>query len=303
VRSTLRPEDAPKVFAHVSVPWWVAGGWALDLFAGRVLRPHEDLDVAVFREDEQLWARERGAAEWSFELLLNERDGDDWVFRRDARVRRPAWALDDVTAEGIPFLPPEVVFLFKAKRDEPRDRDDLRATLPRMGAARRRWLRDALDVAHPGHAWASEIGAFPGVARPVAAWETRRLRARILRPGERAQDVVLPGDDAPESAHFGAFVDGAIVGTATLVHQPESEPAFGRWRLRGVATDPSVRGRGFGIELVRACWAHAKAQGADVVWWNTTRDVVPWYEKLGATRHFEFPSPTRGVYVRMSIQP
>ena len=29
--------------------WWVAGGWALDLFLGRMTRPHHDVDVAILR--------------------------------------------------------------------------------------------------------------------------------------------------------------------------------------------------------------------------------------------------------------
>lgn len=34
-------------------PWAVAGGWALDLMLGQVTRPHADVDIAVFREDQQ----------------------------------------------------------------------------------------------------------------------------------------------------------------------------------------------------------------------------------------------------------
>lgn len=33
-------------------PWFVAGGWAIDLFLGRMTRAHEDVDVAIFREDQ-----------------------------------------------------------------------------------------------------------------------------------------------------------------------------------------------------------------------------------------------------------
>ena len=49
-------------------PWVVCGGWALDLFLGRVTRPHKDVDVAVARADQLVvrdyllgrgWALER----------------------------------------------------------------------------------------------------------------------------------------------------------------------------------------------------------------------------------------------------
>ncbi len=38
-------------FASLTVPWWIAGGWALDLFAGDQSRPHKDLDVGILRND------------------------------------------------------------------------------------------------------------------------------------------------------------------------------------------------------------------------------------------------------------
>ena len=31
---------------------WFFGGWAVDLWVGRLTRPHDDIDVLVWREDE-----------------------------------------------------------------------------------------------------------------------------------------------------------------------------------------------------------------------------------------------------------
>ena len=42
-----RPEEAAQRFAGVQAPWYVAAGWAIDLFLGRERREHEDLDLAV----------------------------------------------------------------------------------------------------------------------------------------------------------------------------------------------------------------------------------------------------------------
>src|SRR5487761_311998 len=36
--ATVRPEEVAPFFLAASVPWWIAGGWALDLFLG-VARP------------------------------------------------------------------------------------------------------------------------------------------------------------------------------------------------------------------------------------------------------------------------
>ena len=41
------PEEATCALRDVRAPWHVAGGWALDLFLGRVTRAHGDLEVGV----------------------------------------------------------------------------------------------------------------------------------------------------------------------------------------------------------------------------------------------------------------
>jgi Aminoglycoside-2''-adenylyltransferase len=45
------PDKAATCFAALHVPWWIAGGWAIDLFLGRQTREHEDLDVLILRRD------------------------------------------------------------------------------------------------------------------------------------------------------------------------------------------------------------------------------------------------------------
>ena len=39
------------LFAQLSVPYWLFGGWAVDFHAGRVTRDHADIDVAVWFSD------------------------------------------------------------------------------------------------------------------------------------------------------------------------------------------------------------------------------------------------------------
>ncbi|MCL4541605.1 MAG: hypothetical protein M1396_04620 [Chloroflexi bacterium] len=33
-------------------PWFIAGGWAIDLFLGRQTRAHKDVEIAVLRQDQ-----------------------------------------------------------------------------------------------------------------------------------------------------------------------------------------------------------------------------------------------------------
>jgi hypothetical protein len=170
-------------------PWYVAGGWAIDLFAGEQTREHEDLEVAVASsffstmpprfpeldfwvpqgegelarmttetlagESHQTWAYDRTARAWRFDVFREPHDGDIWICRRDESIRRPYEELVDHSADGIPYLRPEVVLLFKAKHVRDKDRADLATAWPRMTEAQRDWLRESVARVHPGHDWAT----------------------------------------------------------------------------------------------------------------------------------------------------
>jgi hypothetical protein len=41
-------------FSSFSAPWWIAGGWAIDLYLGCVSRTHHDIDVLILRRDQVL---------------------------------------------------------------------------------------------------------------------------------------------------------------------------------------------------------------------------------------------------------
>jgi hypothetical protein len=49
-RMTL-PAVAASWLSFLDVRWWIAGGWALDLFIGAQTRPHADLDIGILRRD------------------------------------------------------------------------------------------------------------------------------------------------------------------------------------------------------------------------------------------------------------
>ena len=44
---------AVEAMAGYRRPWWVAGGWALDLVLGHKTRPHADLEISVLACDQQ----------------------------------------------------------------------------------------------------------------------------------------------------------------------------------------------------------------------------------------------------------
>jgi hypothetical protein len=188
----LRPEDVAGLLAGFHAPWWIAGGWALDLYLGAETRPHGDVDVAVLRRDHlavhrllqswdlrhatregtlvpwdgcplappihAVWARRSHEpdAPWTFEVLLDEHRGARWVYRRDPAVSRP---LDELGAhrDGVPFLRPEVVLLYKSKGPTATDEADFAAVAPHLAASARSWLSDALRTCAPRHAWLERL--------------------------------------------------------------------------------------------------------------------------------------------------
>jgi hypothetical protein len=84
------------------------------------------------------------------EVFLSRTDGMSLVYRRGAySVTR---ALTDVTRnrDGIPYLAPAVVLLFKARSKAARDQHDVETALPLLDAGQRSWLHDTLKLLPQG---------------------------------------------------------------------------------------------------------------------------------------------------------
>ncbi len=173
-------------------PWAVAGGWAIDLFAGGISRAHGDIEIAVprtafpeiadaFPEYEwdivgdghlwpyaraadrddlhQTWLRDPYTGAFHLDVFREPHDGDTWICRRDPTITLPYSDLIRTTPSGIPYLIPEVVLLFKAKAHRPKDDADLRRALPLLSEQRRARLTSWLDLVHPDHPWLSRTAA------------------------------------------------------------------------------------------------------------------------------------------------
>ena len=140
---------------------------------------------------------------------------------------------------------------------------------------------------------------------PVSADAVRPLRRAILRPHQRAEELVYPGDGAPGALHVGArtAAGGALVGVATVAPEPHpGDPAPGDWRLRGMATLPAIRGRGAGAALLQACLEHARAHGGRRVWCTARTTAAGFYERAGfAAEGDAFDVPPIGPHVVMTL--
>ncbi|MGA5819921.1 nucleotidyltransferase domain-containing protein [Kitasatospora sp. NPDC094028] len=185
-----RPEQVAERLSGVSVPWCVAAGWALDLFRGGQSRPHGDLEIAVpaagFREvrdcfpeyvcdavgsgrvwanagaealaaTRQTWVRDPASGRFLFDIFREPHEGATWICRREESLRLPYDAIIERTADGIPYLVPEVVLLFKAKAPRLKDHADFEGALPLLSRTRKEVLSGWLERVHPGHPWLAEL--------------------------------------------------------------------------------------------------------------------------------------------------
>ncbi|MGW4327059.1 nucleotidyltransferase domain-containing protein [Nocardia sp. NPDC004573] len=184
----VTPVDVAEILGDIDAPWWIAGGWAIDAWTG-TRREHSDVDASMFRShlpvlraaargrlhiwaagsdgirpvDDRLpdlpasadgvWLRADARSPWLIDILLNPDRHGQWVNRRDPTMVAP---LDEVTwiaGDGIRYLKPEFVLIFKAKQGRPKDRVDLERTWPELNAAQRAAVRNYVSGHYPEHEW------------------------------------------------------------------------------------------------------------------------------------------------------
>ena len=189
----LTVAETAELLRGLAVPWWIAGGRAIDLFVGRETRPHGDTDVLIRRCDQlavqaylstwdlhktqqpglkpwprgeflgrpvnDIWCRRTPDAPWSLQLMLLDTDGDDWVFRRDPSIRGPLRSIERRATSGVPYLSPEIQLLYKAKPNTlDKDQADFETTLPLLSPPARRWLLTCLTKRFSdGHDWVDAL--------------------------------------------------------------------------------------------------------------------------------------------------
>jgi GNAT superfamily N-acetyltransferase len=128
----------------------------------------------------------------------------------------------------------------------------------------------------------------------------------VLRPGRPTRESAYPGDDDPRAAHAVARgpVDGAVLSVGTVV--PEAPPwlpapaSASTWRIRGMATTPSERGRGLGTLVLGALLRHVATHGGGLVWCNARIGARTFYERAGfGSRGEVFELPGIGPHTAM----
>lgn len=188
--SCWTPSEVVQRLAGIDTPWYVAAGWALDLFRGRQTRVHGDIEIAipaasfpevrnrfpgyvfdavdsgriwadatpdVLAAVHQTWLRDPATGSYLLDVFREPHDGDTWICRRDVRIRFPYRDIIRHTEDGIPYLAPELVLLFKAKHARPKDQADFDGTVPHLTSTQRETLAELLARAYPGHPWLADL--------------------------------------------------------------------------------------------------------------------------------------------------
>ncbi|GLK82599.1 nucleotidyltransferase domain-containing protein [Ancylobacter defluvii] len=189
--SAWSPQQLAQRLAGVGAPWCIAGGWALDLWHGLETRAHEDIEFTVLAEDlplfrqalgamefytahdgalaplprhavppahiAQIWCRDAEARCWRADMMIERGTPSTWIYKRDPAITCPRAEAVGRTPDGLAYLRPAIVLLFKAKHRRPKDEGDFARALPRMDRRERQRLKHWLAVAHPGHDWAAAL--------------------------------------------------------------------------------------------------------------------------------------------------
>lgn len=139
--------------------------------------------------------------------------------------------------------------------------------------------------------------------KSISAEETRELRHRILRSNQPPEACVYPGDDDGRTGHFGAFLNGTMVGVASIFCEAHPDVnANLSWRIRGMATVEAIRGQGAGAALLTACVQHAKAGNGDKIWCNARSTAAGFYGKYQFQQQGDvFPLPGIGPHYLMVL--
>jgi len=162
-------------------PWFVAGGWAIDLFLDKETRMHDDIEIGIYREHQmklQKYFEKRKKyyinnksligkhikVEWNkeylrlpihelyieyndleIEVLLNERDEENWIYRRNEKIKHNEQSVILNTKDGIPYLCPEIVLLYKTKEMREKDIEDIKNASTKMNDSQVKWLIESIN--------------------------------------------------------------------------------------------------------------------------------------------------------------
>ena len=116
----------------------------------------------------------------------------------------------------------------------------------------------------------------------VRAADTYELRRTVLRKATPSSAVAYAGDDDPETRHLAVRAGRTILAVSTWIPAPlPGEPDVPGLQLRGMATAPEARGRGYGTALLEAGRRRAEKLDVGVLWARARSSALSFYVERG----------------------
>ena len=122
--------------------------------------------------------------------------------------------------------------------------------------------------------------------RQVPIERTFALRKAVLRPHLGSeQDYLISDDFDPTTVAFAALreEDNSVISVARVAPEPPPFDADGLrgWRLRSMATDPSVRNQGVGGAVLQSAIEYTASRGGGIFWCNARVPAKGLYARGG----------------------
>lgn len=177
----MSPDEVKSLLSPTERPYWISGGWAIDLFLGKNTRPHDDIDISIDRKDQlyfqstlsgwdirasdppgsgklrpwlpgevlnppihNLWCRSSSSGPWNLEVMLCTFENDEWIYRRNPKVRGAISSFGWQQEDGTRVIAPEIQLLYKSRNPRDKDNQDFGHCLKAFDKQKVQWLHNAL---------------------------------------------------------------------------------------------------------------------------------------------------------------
>src|SRR5262249_12963531 len=105
----------------------------------------------------RLWGAEPEEGCWRVDMMPEGGTPASWAYKRDPSLTIPRGDIIRKTADGLPFLAPAAILLFKAKHRREKDDRDFDLALPLLSVSERADLRLWLERLHSDHDWIARL--------------------------------------------------------------------------------------------------------------------------------------------------
>jgi predicted GNAT family N-acyltransferase len=116
--------------------------------------------------------------------------------------------------------------------------------------------------------------------KEISAEETYNIRLEILRNGIDLP-IEFTGDFDVDTFHLGVFESDELKGISSFMKTTNVLFNSTQYQLRGMATLPCARGKGYGKLMLQYAINHLKEKRVNTLWCNAREEALDFYKKIG----------------------